>query len=68
VRYGLVDRLGPLTRLVYWVQNNLLSVSVRGDMSRPRVFLKGALAFLRRDPGTGRELPLPAVSPLPERF
>jgi hypothetical protein len=69
VQYSLVDKLGPLTRLVYFVQNNLLRVSVRGDMSRPRVVLQGALAFfqsLRAD--KARDLPLPGFSPLPERF
>lgn len=68
VRYALVDRLGPLTRMVYWVQNNLLSISVRGDMSRPQIVLKGALSFLRSNENGRRELPLPALSPLPARF
>ena len=69
VRYSLVDKLGPFTRLVYFVQNNLLRVSVRGDMARPKVFLQGALAFLqsfRKE--RGRDLPLPGFAPIPERF
>jgi hypothetical protein len=68
VRYSLVDRLGPLTRLIYWIQNNLLRVEVRGDMERPKVLLKGALSFLKRAQSGERELPLPGLSPLPERF
>jgi hypothetical protein len=68
VRYSIVDRLGPLTRLLYWVQNNLLSIAVRGDMSRPRVVLRGALALFSRLSGASRDLPLPGFAPLPERF
>ncbi|MEO6709495.1 MAG: AsmA-like C-terminal region-containing protein, partial [Planctomycetota bacterium] len=68
VRFALVDRLGPVTRLWYWIQNNLLSISVRGDMSRPQIVLKGALSFLRSGNRAKRELPLPSLSPLPARF
>ncbi len=68
VRYSLVDKLGPLTRLLYWVQNNLISVSVRGDMSRPQVIFRGVLGLFRSKPSAGRDLPLPSYSPLPERF
>jgi hypothetical protein len=68
VRYDLVDQLGPLTRMLYWIQNNLLSISVRGDMSRPQIVLKGVLFFLRSGERSERDLPLPNLSPLPERF
>ncbi len=69
VHYSLVDRLGPFRRMIYFVQNNLLRVSVRGDMSRPRVVLQGALAFLQGlRKSKGRDLPLPGFAPLPERF
>jgi hypothetical protein len=68
VRYSLVDRLGPFTRLVYWVQNNLLRLAVRGDMSRPRVELLGVLSVFQGRPGAVRDLPLPALAPLPPRF
>ena len=69
VEYSLVDKLGPFTRLIYFVQNNLLTVSVRGDMARPRVVLHGALSFLQKFQGSrARQLPLPGFSPLPERF
>jgi len=68
VRYSLVDRLGPITRLVYWVQNNLLRVEIRGDMERPKILLKGVLSFLRSSQNEERELPLPGFAPLPQRF
>jgi hypothetical protein len=68
VRYSLVDRLGPFTRLVYWVQNNLLRLAVRGDMSRPRIELQGVLSVFQSRTPTGRDLPLPALAPLPARF
>ena len=68
VRYSLVDNLGPLRRALYWVQNNLLSSSVRGDMSRPRVEISGLLSFLTTAGGGRRDLPLPPLTPLPERF
>jgi hypothetical protein len=69
VQYSLVDRLGPFTRWIYFVQNNLLSVSVRGDMARPKVVLHGALSFLQRPRGgQGRDLPLPGFAPIPARF
>ena len=68
VRYDLVDQLGPLTRMLYWIQNNLLSISVRGDMSRPQIVLNGMLSFLRSGERSERDLPLPGLSPLPVRF
>ena len=69
VRYDLVDRLPALNRLLYWVQNNLLALSVRGDMSRPLVLMRGILSFLRNPPADrSRDLPLPRLTPLPERF
>ena len=69
VKYSLVDKIGPLRSLVYFLQNTLLSVSIRGDMSRPKVFLGGALtgAFTGVDEDW-RALPLPALSPVPDRF
>jgi len=69
VQYSLVDNLGPFRRMIYFIQNNLLRISVRGDMSRPRVILQGALAFLQTlRKSKGRDLPLPGFAPLPERF
>lgn len=68
LRYTLIDRLGPFTRLFYSVQNRLISVEIRGDMARPFVTLKNPVTSLF---GTGRKaraLPLPGLSPLPSRF
>lgn len=69
VKYSLVDRAGPLGTLIHYLQNALLSVAIRGDMARPKVFLRGALTgfFQGIDEGK-RSLPLPAYSDLPARF
>jgi hypothetical protein len=68
VRYALVDRLGPFTRLLYSIQNKLLSVAIRGDMSRPEVVLRNPLSAIFGLGGRERALPLPAYTPLPPRF
>jgi hypothetical protein len=68
VRYSLVDNLGPFRRALYWIQNNLLSIAVRGDMSRPRIEISGLLSFLTSPGGGRRDLPLPPLTPLPDRF
>lgn len=68
VRYALVDNLGPLTRLIYWVQNELLSISIRGDMGRPIVVLQNPLRRLFGSSGDGHALPTPGPAPLPPRF
>lgn len=69
VRYDLVDRLGPFTRLLYAIQNELLSVAIRGDMSRPEVILKNPFTSLfSRNRDRYRALPLPGYAPLPARF
>ncbi len=69
VKYSLVDKAGPLGKLIHLLQNTLLSISIRGDMARPKVFLRGALTgpFQSVDENW-RALPLPGFSPLPERF
>lgn len=68
VRYDLVDRLGPLTQLVYWIQESLLRVSVRGTVERPAVVLRGlASRFFTPDEERDR-LPLPGFSRRPRRF
>ena len=70
VRYGLLDRLGPLNKLLYWLNNSLWRVAVRGDMDRPRVLIRNSyFEFLRgfREDGR-RRLPLPGFAPLPPRF
>jgi hypothetical protein len=68
VRYALVDNLGPLTRMIYWIQNELLSVSIRGDMGRPVVVLQNPLRRLFGGGGDYRGLPAPGYAPLPPRF
>ncbi len=69
VKYSLANKVGPLGALIHMVQNTLLSVSIRGDLARPRVFLTGALSgpFNRVD-DDWRAIPLPGLSPLPDRF
>ncbi|MBI5431655.1 MAG: hypothetical protein HZA52_02370 [Planctomycetes bacterium] len=68
VKYGLVDNLGPVTRFLYWVQNNLLRVEIRGDMARPKILLRGMLSFLQGSKSERRDLPVPSFAPIPERF
>ncbi|MBK7645188.1 MAG: hypothetical protein IPJ19_19435 [Planctomycetes bacterium] len=68
LRYSIIDNLGPITRLLYWVQNRLLSVSIRGDMARPSVVLKNPISSLFGGGQHRRALPLPPFSPLPPRF
>jgi hypothetical protein len=69
VRYSLVDKLGPLNRILYAIQNSLLSVAVRGDLARPEVVMRGILStILGMGRNGGPALPLPEVTPLPPRF
>ncbi|MBL8860238.1 MAG: hypothetical protein JNL28_17145 [Planctomycetes bacterium] len=69
VRYDLIDRLGPFTRLLYSIQNKLLSVAIRGDMARPEIILENPFTFLfGRGNRDRRPLPLPPWAPLPPRF
>lgn len=69
VRYGLVDKLGPFTLLLYRIQNSLLRVAIRGDMSRPEVALLGIISqFLGGVSKKPIQLPLPSQSRLPARF
>jgi hypothetical protein len=68
VQYRMLDWLGFVNRVIYWVQSSLVRVAIRGDMARPRVEIEGALGRTtdkRRGP---RDLPLPPLSPLPARF
>ncbi len=69
VRYDLIDRLGPFTRLLYSIQNQLLSVAIRGDMSRPEILFKNPWTSLfGHAESDKRALPLPPWSSLPARF
>jgi hypothetical protein len=70
VRYSIVDRLGPLNQLLYWLNNNLWQVAIRGDMARPRVIVRNWFYELLNgfDDNPRRELPLPDFEELPARF
>jgi hypothetical protein len=68
LRYGTVDNLGVLARFIYWIQNQLLSVSIRGDMARPSVVLKNPFSGLFGGGKHKRALPLPPFTSLPPRF
>lgn len=69
VRYSLVDKTGPFSSLIYWLQNRLLAISVRGDMSRPKIILRGVFSnpFVSTE-DAWRALPAPGFSPLRDRF
>lgn len=69
VRYSLIDKLGPLRYIVYWFQNALLRMEVRGDIYRPVVILRNAVwdVFKQKYQNAPR-LPLPYPDPLPPRF
>jgi hypothetical protein len=69
-RYGLLDRLGILNRILYWMNRKIWRVAVRGDINRPQVIIRTSLfGFLRRGAqAERRELPVPELSPLPARF
>ncbi|MFT7486274.1 MAG: hypothetical protein ACI9F9_002129 [Candidatus Paceibacteria bacterium] len=69
VRYSLVDKAGFFGEIIHWLQNRLLAISIRGDMSRPQVVLRGVFS----NPFTSvednwRALPAPGYSRLPARF
>ena len=69
VRYDLIDRLGPFTRLLYSIQNKLLSVAIRGDMARPEIAIRNPFSSLfGGGSGDKRPLPLPPWASLPPRF
>jgi hypothetical protein len=70
VRYGLLDRLGPVGRLLYWLNNNLMRVAVRGDFERPEIKIRNSILelFTGFDEAPPRHLPLPAFSTLRPRF
>lgn len=68
VRYRLIDRLGPITRLLYAIQEELLSVAIRGDLARPKVIFKAPWTRISSNARHYRSLPLPGFTPLPARF
>jgi hypothetical protein len=69
-RYGLLDRLGFLNRILYWMNRKIWRVVVRGDVDRPQVIIRTSLLrFLRGSDESERgRMPLPQLSPLPSRF
>lgn len=69
VHYSIVDKFTPFRRLFYLIQNVFVSVSIRGDLSRPLVRLNtGLFSIFRKEPEVKLSLPLPGLSPLPPRF
>lgn len=70
VRYGILDNLGILNKLLYWLNRGLWRVWIRGDFSRPVVGIKSSfLEFLfGKSKNPERSLPLPAFAPLGSRF
>jgi len=67
--YSLIDRFAVLNRFVYWLNNTLWRVAVRGDMARPQVRMRSSLLeILQRFENPPRALPLPEFAPLPPRF
>lgn len=70
VRYGLLDRLGIFGRLLYWLNNSLMRVAVRGDFDRPEVHIRNSILELLSgfDEAPPRHLPLPPFSALGPRF
>jgi len=69
ITYSLVDKIGPFSALIYWLQNNLLKIRIRGDMARPKIIPRGVFSnpFVDVD-DPWRALPAPGFSELPERF
>lgn len=70
VRYGLLDSLGIFNRLLYWLNNNLWRVAIRGDFERPLVTIRNFLFELLTgfDDDPARLLPMPRFSSLGPRF
>jgi hypothetical protein len=68
VRYELIDRLGPITRILYAIQNQLLSVAIRGDLARPVVIIRNFFTSVSQKNDRYRALPMPTLTPLPPRF
>ncbi|MSR61401.1 MAG: hypothetical protein EXS08_02990 [Planctomycetes bacterium] len=70
VRYGLLEHFGVLSRILYWLNNNLWRVAVRGDFERPEVTIRNSiLEWIRSfDDDPERRLPLPHFSALGPRF
>jgi hypothetical protein len=68
VNYSLLDRLGPITRVLYKIQSGLLRISVRGNLDRPEVTVKGLFSRFFPPSKEGQKLPLPPYSKRRRRF
>jgi len=68
VNYSLLDRLGPITRVIYEIQNSLLRITVRGNLDRPEVAAKGLFSQFFTPSSGGQKLPLPPYSKRGRRF
>jgi hypothetical protein len=65
VRYSLVDKFGILNKIIYLLQDELIRISIEGDMSRPIVLARGFLSRFTSHQRQGRRLPIPPLSTLP---
>ncbi|MBJ75624.1 MAG: hypothetical protein CMJ98_01265 [Planctomycetes bacterium] len=68
VNYSLLDRLGPITRVLYKIQSGLLRISVLGNLDRPEVAVKGLFSQFFPPSKGGQKLPLPPYSKRRRRF
>ncbi len=69
IKYTLINALGPFKVLLYWIQNSILRVAIRGTMWRPEVVLRNGIRDLfSGEPEDHPSLPLPGFSRLPTRF
>ncbi len=75
-RFSIVENLGFLARVGRKLQDSLLTLEVGGDLARPRVRRRVLLLNRlvqeaprpRKADKKDRDLPVPAYTPLPERF
>ncbi|MAB81500.1 MAG: hypothetical protein CMJ89_19340 [Planctomycetes bacterium] len=71
VRYSLLEGSSIVHRLIYWLNNSLFRVGVRGDFSRPQITVRNSLLELlggKFDKHPDRHLPLPSFSDVGKRF
>jgi hypothetical protein len=71
VRYSLLEGSSIVHRLIYWLNNSLFRVGVRGDFFRPQITVRNSLLELlggKFDKHPDRHLPLPSFSDTGERF
>lgn len=66
VQLSEIRNLQWLLRFVSWVTDNIVSVTIKGDLDRPAIRAHWFGIFGRRD--GYRALPLPGYAPLPPRF